>query len=215
MKTLIISGGRIDTDFALCVLKQPFDHIICADKGLAFCYEQGIRPTRIVGDFDSLKPGILEKYRNTDIEVREFNPVKDATDTQIAVELALELGSTDITLLGATGTRLDHVLGNIHTLYLPFEKEVPCRILDAYNRIRLISGSVTLKSEEQYGEFFSLIPFTEQVSGVTLRGVKYPLSDYDFTVRGSASRGVSNEIKENEARITIGEGIMILIESKE
>ncbi|MCD8362040.1 MAG: thiamine diphosphokinase [Lachnospiraceae bacterium] len=215
MKTLIISGGRIDTDFALRVLKQPFDHIICADKGLAFCYEQGIRPTRIVGDFDSLKPGILEKYRNTDIEVREFNPVKDATDTQIAVELALELGSTDITLLGATGTRLDHVLGNIHTLYLPFEKGVPCRILDAYNRIRLISGSVTLKAEEQYGEFFSLIPFTEQVSGVTLRGVKYPLDAYNFTVRGSASRGVSNEIKENEARITIGEGIMILIESKE
>ncbi|MCD8098492.1 MAG: thiamine diphosphokinase [Lachnospiraceae bacterium] len=213
MKTLIISGGRIETNFALGVLKQPFDHIICADKGLAFCYEQGIRPTRIVGDFDSLPPGILEAYRHTDIEVRKFRPEKDATDTQIAVELALELGSTDITLLGATGTRLDHVLGNIHTLYLPFEKGVSCRILDEYNRIRLISGDISLKREEQYGNFFSLIPFTGDVSGVTLRGVKYPLSDYSFTVRGSAGRGVSNEITEDAARITIGEGIMILVES--
>ncbi|MCD8196870.1 MAG: thiamine diphosphokinase [Lachnospiraceae bacterium] len=215
MKTLIISGGRIDVDFVLGVLEQPFDHIICADKGLAFCYKQEIRPTRIVGDFDSLQPEILEKYRHTDIELREFNPVKDATDTQITVELALELGSTDITIVGATGTRLDHVLGNIHTLYLPFEKGVSCRILDEYNRIRLISGDISLKREEQYGDFFSLIPFTEEVRGVTLQGVKYPLSDYDFTVRGSASRGISNEITEDVAQITIGEGIMILIESRD
>ncbi|MCD8241152.1 MAG: thiamine diphosphokinase, partial [Lachnospiraceae bacterium] len=137
------------------------------------------------------------------------------TDTEIAVRLALELGSTDIIILGATGTRLDHVLGNIHTLYLPFEKGVPCRILDEYNRIRLISGSISLGREEQYGDFFSLIPFTEQVNGVTLRGVKYPLSEHSFTVHGSASRGVSNEITEDIARITIGDGIMILIESRD
>jgi thiamine pyrophosphokinase len=218
-ETLIITGGRIEHDFALDFLnkkQKDFTHIIGVDGGLKFCYEQDIVPTRIVGDFDTLDPAILKWYQEqTDIEIRKFNPVKDATDTQIAVELALELGSGSITILGGTGTRLDHVLGNIQTLYLPFEKKVPCQIVDAHNRIRLIEGRQMLKKEEQYGNYFSLIPLTTRVEGVTLRGVKYPLENRDFTVLGTGSLGVSNEIMEAQAEITIESGIFILIESRD
>ena len=124
MDTLIISGGNIGIDLALGLLKiKRFDHIIGVDGGLKFCYDHKIVPTRIVGDFDTLSPEILTWYKkNTQIEIREYNPVKDATDTQIAVELALSLGSDHVTILGGTGTRLDHVLGNIQTLFLPFAK---------------------------------------------------------------------------------------------
>ena len=95
MDTLIISGGNIGIDLALGLLKiKRFDHIIGVDGGLKFCYDHKIVPTRIVGDFDTLSPEILTWYKkNTQIEIREYNPVKDATDTQIAVELALSLGS--------------------------------------------------------------------------------------------------------------------------
>lgn len=216
MKTLIISGGNIDIDFALDVLKEKFDRVIGVDGGLKFCYEQNVVPTNIVGDFDSLDHRILEWYQShTDIEIRQFNPVKDATDTQIAVELALELGSRSITVLGATGSRLDHVLGNIHTLYLPFEKGVDCVLLDSHNRIRLIRDRFVLKKSEQYGKYVSLIPLTTEVTGITLRGMKYPLDDYRFSVLGSASRGVSNEILDEQAEILIREGILILVESKD
>lgn len=216
MNTLIISGGNIDVDLALGVLKQSFTHIIGVDGGLKFCYEQKIVPTRIVGDFDTLAPEILAWYKShTHIEIREFNPIKDATDTQIAVELALELGSDDITILGATGTRLDHVLGNIHTMYLAFEKGVLCRMLDSHNRIQLIRGEYRLSKEVQYGNYFSLIPLTTEVRGVTLKGTKYPLDRHDFTVLGSGSLGVSNEITQEAAEIRIEEGIMILIESRD
>ena len=93
MDTLIISGGNIGIDLALGLLKiKRFDHIIGVDGGLKFCYDHKIVPTRIVGDFDTLSPEILTWYKkNTQIEIREYNPVKDATDTQIAVELALSL----------------------------------------------------------------------------------------------------------------------------
>ena len=67
---------------------------------MKFCYDHKIVPTRIVGDFDTLSPEILTWYKkNTQIEIREYNPVKDATDTQIAVELALSLGSDHVTIL--------------------------------------------------------------------------------------------------------------------
>ena len=217
MKTVIISGGRIDRDFALSFLKQEaFDQIIAVDNGLKFLYENGIKPTWIVGDFDTAAPELVAYYRTeTEIPIRQFNPVKDATDSQIAIELALELGSGEITILGGTGTRLDHVLGNIQSLMLAKKKGVSCVILDEYNRIRLVDGRLQLKKEEQYGRYVSLLPLTTEVTGVDLTGVKYPLSDYTFTSTGSAGLGVSNEITAETAEIRVKSGIFILIESSD
>lgn len=217
MKTVIISGGRIERDFALSFLKNEiFDQIIAVDNGLKFLHENQIRPTWIVGDFDTAAPELVEYYqRQTDIPIRRFNPVKDSTDSQIAIELALELGSSEITILGGTGTRLDHVLGNIQSLMLARKKGVSCIILDAYNRIRLMDGVVHLKKSEQYGKYVSLLPLTTEVTGVELRGFKYELTDYTFTSTGSAGLGVSNEITAKIAEIRIKTGIFVLIESRD
>lgn len=216
MNTLIISGGNIEADLALEVLKKTFDQIIGVDGGLLFCHEHHIMPTSAVGDFDTLPPDILMWYKtHTSLEIREYNPVKDAADTQIAVEMAMESGSTDITILGGTGTRLDHVLGNIQMLYLPMEKGIGCELLDSHNRIRLIRNRCVLQKKEQYGTYFSLIPFTTDVYGVTLKGAKYPLHQYHFTVLGTGSLGVSNEIADEQVEISMESGILILIESKD
>ena len=217
MKTVIISGGRIERDFALSFLeKEAFDQIIAVDNGLKFLYENQISPTWIVGDFDTAAPELVEYYRTqTGIPIRRFNPVKDSTDSQIAIELALELDSTEITILGGTGTRLDHVLGNIQSLMLAKNKGVSCMILDEYNRIQLIDGIVRLTKVEQYGRYVSLLPLTTQVAGVSLHGFKYELTDYTFTSTGSAGLGVSNEITEDIAEIRIKSGIFIMIESRD
>lgn len=216
MHTLIISGGNIEVDLALEVLNNHFEHIIGVDGGLKFCYDHKVVPTRIVGDFDTLEPKILAWYKShTHIEIREFNPVKDATDTQIAVELALELGSGQITILGGTGTRLDHVLGNIQTMYLALEKGVSCQMLDSNNRIQLIRNCHVIRKAEQYGTYFSLIPLTTDVTGVTLKGAKYPLDRHHFSVLGSGSLGVSNEIRDEQVEITMESGVMILVESRD
>lgn len=215
MRTLIVSGGRIDPDFALSFCKNTtFDKIIGVDSGLGFLYDYGIVPTHIVGDFDSARPGLEEYYQERkEIEIRRFNPVKDSTDTQIAIELALELKSTSIVILGGTGSRLDHVLGNIQSMMLAKAAGADCRMIDEYNQIRLIGEDTTLNRENQYGCFVSLIPLTSVVEGVDLIGFKYPLHNHTFTSTGSAGLGVSNEIVEEEAQIRIKSGILILIEA--
>ena len=64
MKTLIITGGSIESDFALSFLKKiEVDYMIGVDKGLQFCYEQQIMPDYIVGDFDSLPQEILTWFK--------------------------------------------------------------------------------------------------------------------------------------------------------
>lgn len=217
MHTVIVSGGNIQEDFALSFLKeQTWDRLIAADRGLEFLSGHGILPTHIVGDFDSSDPAVLGQYRDCpEIEIRKFNPVKDATDTQIALELALELGSTSVTILGGMGSRLDHTLGNVQTLALALEAGVDCQLLDEKNRVRLIRESLTIQREEQYGDYVSLLPLTSVVRGVNLIGFKYPLTNHTFASAESAGLGVSNEITGEEGRIELSEGIFILIESRD
>ena len=217
MRTVIISGGRIERDFALSFLEnETFEQLIAVDNGLRFCYDNQIKPTWIVGDFDTAAPELVEYYQTqTDIPIRRFNPVKDSTDSQIAIELALELGSSEITLLGGTGTRMDHVLGNIQSLMLAKKKGVSCVILDEYNRIQLIDGETRLKKSEQYGKYVSLLPLTTEVTGVDLTGFKFNLTGHTFTSTGSAGLGVSNEIIEDIAEIRVKSGIFVLIESRD
>lgn len=215
MKALIVSGGKINPDFALSYCKkESFDQIIGVDGGLKFLYENDILPTYVVGDFDSADPKLETYYRgHKGIEIRRFNPVKDSTDTQIAIELALELGSESIVILGGTGSRLDHVLGNIQSMMLAKNAGADCVMLDEHNRIRLIAEDTVIKRDQQYGRFVSLIPLTTAAEGVDLIGFKYPLHNHTFTSTGSAGLGVSNEILEEEAVIRMKTGVLILIES--
>ena len=131
-KALIISGGNIDFDFALCFLQEhSFTYLIAADKGLRFLNEAGICPTHIVGDFDSAGEVLVGEYENNpDVQIWRLNPIKDDTDTHEAMNLAIELGCEEITVLGCTGTRIDHVLGAVRDLRIPLSHHVKCILLD-------------------------------------------------------------------------------------
>ena len=118
-RAVIISGGNIDEDLALRFLsRKPF--LIAADRGLKFLEAHGISADLIVGDFDSSPPGLIEKYRSDHpgAQIRRYQPEKDYTDTEIAVTAALEMGRKEIIILGGTGSRIDHVLGNLQLLEL-------------------------------------------------------------------------------------------------
>lgn len=215
MKTILFLGGRIREDFALSYYhSQKFDRLIAVDGGLFAVDRLGLCPTDIVGDFDTVSGEILNKYRKKEeIHIREFNPEKDATDSQIGVETALALKSDEIHILGATGARMDHTLANIQLLALPLKAHVPCRLMDEYNCIRLIDESTVITKENQYGTYISLLPFTETVTGLTLRGFKYPLNRHTMDVRDNLTLGISNELTEPTGRITVESGILILMES--
>lgn len=215
---VIISGGSIDTAF---VLKRLNEHkgavLIGVDRGTEFLYKNSIMPDHIVGDFDSADPGMIEYYKaHTNVKIREFNPVKDATDTEIAVRLALSLACEEILLLGATGTRLDHVLGNIQTLSVADRAGVSIRMEDPYNRISLIGGKAAekrLRRQDCYGKYFSVFPLGEEVKGFSISGAKYPLVNHTLCPYNSLC--VSNEIKEDEVVISFPEGTVILMETKD
>lgn len=210
---LIISGGSIDADFARRYLaEKTFDMIISADSGMEFCRKAGILPDLILGDFDSASSGTLSFFeKECPDRIEAFPAKKDWTDTELALMRALDEGADQITILGATGTRLDHVMGNIHLLKKALDAGVQAILVDANNRIRMTDSSVQLLKKEQFGKYVSLIPFSPQVTGVTLKGFAYGLDN--FTLQWGKTLGVSNEIQDEEALISLTEGILLVMES--
>lgn len=211
----VIAGGVIDDDNACGLLDaEPEAAIVAADAGMEFLYRTGRKPDVVIGDFDSVRPEVLAWFKGQEGVVwKELNPVKDDTDTESAVRLALSMGAAGITLLGATGGRLDHLLGNIELLGIGLMAGVPMQLCDAQNRVRMVKSGISIRKAEQYGSYVSLIPYSDAVEHLTLHGFYYPLSDYRLT--GFCSLGVSNEIVDEEAFITFDGGILLVIESRD
>ena len=115
---LIVTGGYTDDNFAVRWIKDNnFDCMLASDSGMEFFRRTGIVPDVIIGDFDSVNADTLDFFKKkNDIEWTKLNPMKDDTDTEAAIRLAIEKGAQSITLLGATGSRIDHVLANIELL---------------------------------------------------------------------------------------------------
>lgn len=214
MKVLILTGGGMDLPFTTSYLEdKTFDEIIAADKGVEYAIRLGIKPTRIMGDFDSLDPEIAKKMTQFGAPIETFPPEKDYTDTHLALMRAMELGATEVIILGATGTRLDHVMANIGLLHMVTEAGIRAYIVDSHNKITMIQDELIIRKEDAFGKYVSLIPYTEKVTGINLTGFFYPLSNATLTI--GISQGISNEMTEEEAHIQIASGYLLVIESRD
>lgn len=216
--TIIVSGGNIHKDFALDFLKKNKTEntcLIAADRGVEFFMGTDLEPDVAVGDFDSISAEgakYMETLKHT--EIRRLKPEKDDSDTQSAANYAIEQGTERIMILGATGNRIDHLMANFGLLMLGKIKQVQIVLVDAYNYMSLIESGMILKKEEQFGKYVSFFPIEGEVTGLTLKGFKYPLNSYTLKVEDSGLT-VSNEISDPEAEVTFETGKLLMIMSRD
>ena len=241
--TIIVSGGDIQSDFALDFLEKKIteDEKICliaADRGLEFFLEERIWPDVVIGDFDSLSEEgkvfleIHEKGNENDeipyggmiewkaqkgfgneikeIKVIRLRPEKDDSDTQSAMNYAIQNGAKRITILGATGNRVDHLMANFGLLVLAKNQGVEVILADQYNYMKLVSDGEIIKKSEQFGKYVSFFPLGGDVTGLTLEGFKYSLDNYHLTTADSGLT-VSNEIVSEKAKVTYRSGTLLMI----
>lgn len=211
MRVLILSGGDLDQVFACAYLKEwKPDKVIAADRGLLYARQLGMEPDVILGDFDSCDQSVMEEF-STDEKIL-LPCEKDDTDTGLAMQKAVEIGADEILILGGTGTRMDHMLGNIGQLMYAFQHGVHAEIIDGHNRISVLEKQHRISRKKQFGTYISLIPVYE-ATGVTLKGFKYPL--HNDTLVFHESWGISNELIEDEGWIHFESGNLLMIESKD
>ena len=217
-EAFIISGGNIEVDFALDFLKKhkkEGDWLVAADKGLEFFLKTGLTPDAAVGDFDSLSEEgrvFLEGLNRT--EVIRLKPEKDDSDTQSAVNFCMDRGAEQITVLGGTGKRVDHLLANLGLLVLGKERGVRVNLVDSWNYMTLIESGTVLNRSAQFGHYVSFFSLGGDVPGLTLTGFKYPLTRHHLTAADSGLT-VSNELTALQASVTYDSGTLLMLMTRD
>jgi thiamine pyrophosphokinase len=211
---LIVTGGPLDHEFAKRYLEdRQFDMVIAVDRGLNAVYKLDLTPDAIVGDFDSVEESVLNDYKSKKEKItwEIHKPEKDETDTELALNTAIRLGCTKLVLLGATGGRQDHFLGNLHLLYACLKKGVEAAIVDERNQITVTETDRIFESDKTFGKYISFLPLSEEVKGITLTGFKYPLLKKDITI--GTSLCISNELTGAIGKLEFDSGTLICVES--
>lgn len=207
MHAVIFAGGTLQSGGAVTQALASADLIIAADRGAMLALQYGYTPALVVGDFDSLTFPVqqLEARGCTIIRVAVE---KDETDTELAIQVALERGADTITLLGSLGgARFDHTLANI--FLLTAFKTVPIRIVDGPMACWSLCGPGEAHIYGRSGDLLSLFPISGDAIGVSTSNLYYPL--HDATLRFGRPRGVSNVLVEDHAQVTLQEGMLLIV----
>ena len=181
--------------------------VVAADGGVDRALALGLHVDLAIGDFDSVTSAGLAAAEVAGARVERHPVAKDATDLELALDVAIALGPARIVVVGAGGGRLDHLLGSV--LLLADERYAAAEI-DAYlgeARVAVVRGSRTLAGAP--GDLLSLLPVHGAAEGVTTEGLEYPLRDE--TLPPGTSRGISNVFSASEARITVERGCLLAV----
>lgn len=202
MHWVLLANGPLTLSPVIRKVIFSADRLIGVDGGSRHLRPLDVRPHLAVGDMDSIPQNLLQDYRQAGVELHLHPPKKDATDLELALELALVRGATRISILGGTGGRLDHTLGNLFLLSRCLPAGVPARIMDQEQCVHLTDQSLTISGA--IGDTLSLLPATPEACGVSLSGLEYPLSDATLTF--GTSWGMSNVFVETQATVTLRSG---------
>lgn len=208
---MIIANGDLEYSEKIIGIIREAGLILCADGGARHLKALHILPHAIIGDFDSVLPGDKLYFEEKNIKIVSHPSRKNETDTELCISWALLNHATDITLLGATGTRLDHTLANVFLLKKLAGLSIPARIIDKHNTIHIVTGQIELKGRP--GDLLSLLPITKRAAGITIKGLEYPL--VDATLEMGSSLGISNVFKGTAASVSVREGALVVIQSED
>ena len=201
-RCVIVGGADIGNYEYVRSLLSGEDFFVFCDSGLKHMDRLGVRPSLIVGDFDSHENPHLEA--ETIVLPRE----KDDTDTVYGVKEALKRGFDTFLLIGVVGGRLDHTLGNVSILLYLDAIGKKGIIVDDYSEMEIVSSSPVSVSDRY--AYFSLLNVSGRAKGVTIQNAKYPLDNAEITCE--YQYGISNEVLPGRtALVSVRDGRLLLI----
>lgn len=211
MNCVIFCGGVIEDYDSISKYVRDAQMILCVDSGARHCRKLQIIPDYLIGDFDSISEEDYTALTQAGASVMRFPSEKDMTDSELAIQVACEKGCRRITLLGVIGSRVDHMLSNLFLLKKLTDLNVEGVIVNENNEIRIVKDHIELKSENEM--YLSLLPVAGNAVGVTTGGLYYPLEN--ATLEVGSSWGVSNRFIDDVATVTVKEGYLLVIKSKD
>ena len=202
---LIVGNGEPPTRALFAACAREAELILCADGGANTARHYGYAPDYTVGDLDSItRPHAADHLVLVDPSGHL------GTDGQKVLDHAVALGVTQAVLLGFTGRRTDHLLGNL-SLLKTFADRLALRMVDDYCDIRLINRGIRFRAA--IGQKISLCPLNGAATGITTEGLKWTLQS-ESLIPG-VREGISNEVVASPVEIRVERGDLLLCVQRE
>ncbi|MDZ7635957.1 MAG: thiamine diphosphokinase [Bacteroidales bacterium] len=199
MKTVILANGAYPTHPVPLGYLHHAGLIICCDGAAEKLVDHGLDPGIIIGDLDSVSPALKRRYER--ILVQDSD--QESNDLTKAVRWCITEGIKEVVILGATGIREDHTLGNI-SLLADYNRLIKAIMLTDTGSFRVYDRNVTLES--QPGQQVSLFSLDPRLA-VTSTGLRYPLDDLKLS---SWWRGTLNEAEGESFKLEFETGQLIV-----
>jgi thiamine pyrophosphokinase len=198
MRTLIVTGGEAE---GLIGPIEEFDLVIAADSGFDHAGALELRVDLVVGDFDSVK-GDLGSVA-TEVHPRD----KDHSDLELALDVALARGTSELLILGGGGGRLDHLLVNAAVIAHSRFRSMQIRWESGVSTVHVVWDRTTIRGRP--GDIVTLLAAGGDASGVTTSGLRWALRS--ARLAAASSRGLSNEMLDNHAWVSVATGVLLAI----
>ncbi len=196
------------------LLQMQPSMLIALDGGIKLLLDADIAPDLWIGDMDSAKKEWMEEINEKKISIQNFPKEKDDSDFDLAVQFVIKnFSPQQIELFGMLGGRLDHMMFNLEVAKKLMNQTFNVCFRSEEMNVFLVKGPQSRSFSSEKGDIFSLLPWESSSEGLTAHGLKYPLKrDILFP---STSRGLSNLAEEEQVKIEIEKGNLIVFHIKE
>ena len=198
LRTLIVTGGDAA---GLTGPTEGFDVVIAADSGYDHAQALEVKVDLVVGDFDSVRSPT--NHVATEMHPRD----KEHSDLELALDAALVRGTTDLVILGGGGGRLDHLLVNAAVIAHHRFRSMKIRWETGQSAVHVVWDRASLHGRP--GDHVTLLAVGGDATGVTTAGLQWPLRS--ARLPAATSRGLSNVLVEDHARVTVATGTVLAI----
>lgn len=167
--TVILADGEFPAAEKTLNILKAASRIVCCDGAAEKLLQFGLEPDVIVGDLDSLAFKLKEKYADKIIHISE----QESNDLTKAFRYCRAQNYEDVVILGATGKREDHTLGNLSLLAVYAEELPNIKIITDYGEFFVAFEGGTFSSEK--GEQISIISLNSNTVISSSENLKYPI----------------------------------------
>ncbi len=184
-EAVILANGEYPSLPLPLQLLEEARYVVCCDGAANEYIARGRTPDVIIGDGDSLSQENRVKYA----DLIQHIPDQETNDQTKAVHYLQKKGVRNIAIVGATGKREDHTLGNISLLIDYMRSGIEVRMFTDYGVFIPIQHTQTFAS--QVGQQVSIFNFNAK--GLRGEGLFYPLSDFNNWWQGTLNEATANE----------------------